>query len=219
MVVTVRSRRLEYSESTRHALVDSAVDLFTKRGYAATSLDEVAKRARVTKGALYHHFSGKQALFEAAFDAVETTVMSRLTQIVVGPGDPWERAMNGIRHYVEICLDPSYQRIVVHEAPVVMGWERWREAEDHFSFGLVRAAIQALVDGDVIEDLPVEVSARLLFGALTAGATVIARADDPKKAGAEVSTTIVRMLERLRRPDAATEAEPNGRSTHRGRRR
>jgi AcrR family transcriptional regulator len=219
MVVTVRSRRLEYSESTRHALVDSAVDLFTKRGYAATSLDEVAKRARVTKGALYHHFSGKQALFEAAFDAVETTVMSRLTQIVVGPGDPWERAMNGIRHYVEICLDPSYQRIVVHEAPVVMGWERWREAEDHFSFGLVRAAIQALVDGDVIEDLPVEVSARLLFGALTAGATVIARADDPKKAGAEVSTTIVRMLERLRRPDAPTEAEPNGRSAHRGRRR
>ena len=219
MVVTVRSRRLEYSESTRHALVDSAVDLFTKRGYAATSLDEVAKRARVTKGALYHHFSGKQALFEAAFDAVETTVMSRLTQIVVGPGDPWERAMNGIRHYVEICLDPSYQRIVVHEAPVVMGWERWREAEDHFSFGLVRAAIQALVDGDVIEDLPVEVSARLLFGALTAGATVIARADDPKKAGAEVSTTIVRMLERLRRPDAPMEAEPNGRSAHRGRRR
>jgi AcrR family transcriptional regulator len=216
-MVTVRSRRLEYSESTRHALVDSAVHLFTKRGYAATSLDEVAKRSRVTKGALYHHFSGKQALFEAAFDAVESTVMAKLTEIVVGPGDPWERAMNGIRHYVDICLDPSYQRIVVHEAPVVMGWERWREAEDHFSFGLVRTGIQALIDGGMIEDLPVEVSARLLFGALTAGATVIARADDPKQAGAEVATTIIRMLERLRRPDAAP-AEPPPRSTHRGRR-
>jgi AcrR family transcriptional regulator len=197
----MRSRRLEYSESTRHALVDSALDLFTKRGYAATSLDEVAKRARVTKGALYHHFSGKQALFEAAFDAVENTVMTRLAEIVVGPGDPWERSMNGIRHYVDICLDPSYQRIVIHEAPVVMGWERWREAEDHFSFGLVRAAIQALVDADIIEELSVEVSARLLFGALTAGASVIARADDPKKAGADVAATIIRMLERLRRPE------------------
>jgi AcrR family transcriptional regulator len=219
-VVTMRSRRLEYSESTRHALVDSAVDLFTKRGYAATSLDEVARRARVTKGALYHHFSGKQALFEAAFDAVENTVMTRLAEIVVGPGDPWERSMNGIRHYVDICLDPSYQRIVVHEAPVVMGWERWREAEDHFSFGLVRAAIQALVDGDVIDELPVEVSARLLFGALTAGATVIARADDPKKAGAEVSSTIIQMLERLRRPEnpPADDAQP-ARSGPRGRRR
>jgi AcrR family transcriptional regulator len=221
-VVTVRSRRLEYSESTRHALVDSAVHLFTKRGYSATSLDEVAKRARVTKGALYHHFSGKQALFEAAFDAVESTVMTRLAEIVVGPGDPWERAMNGIRHYVDICLDASYQRIVVHEAPVVMGWERWRETEDHFSFGLVRAAIQALIDGEVIDDMPVEVTARLLFGALTAGATVIARAEDPKKAGAEVSTTVIQILERLRRPTPSTDddnpVESKSRSNHRGRR-
>jgi AcrR family transcriptional regulator len=215
-VVTVRSRRLEYSESTRQALVDGAVDLFTKRGYAATSTDEVAKRARVTKGALYHHFSGKQALFEAAFDSVESAVLSRLTEIVVGPGDPWDRAMNGIRHYIEICLDPSYQRIVVHEAPVVMGWERWREAEDHFSFGLVRTAIQALIDAGEIDDLPVEATARLLFGALTAGATTIARSDDPKKTGAEVSTTIIRMLERLRGPGARPEPEP---APRRGRRR
>jgi AcrR family transcriptional regulator len=209
-MVTMRSRRLEYSESTRHALVDSAVDLFTRRGYAATSLDEIARRARVTKGALYHHFTGKQALFEAAFDAVESQVMTRLAEIVVGPGDPWERAMNGIRHYIEICLDPSYQRIVVHEAPVVMGSERWRKAEDQFSFGLVRAAIQALVDSGELEDLPVEVTARLLFGTLTAGATLIARAEDSKKASAEVSSTIIRMLERLRRPDdRGRPTEPN----------
>jgi AcrR family transcriptional regulator len=197
----MQSRRLEYSESTRQALVDSAVELFTKRGYASTSLDEVAKRARVTKGALYHHFSGKQALFEAAFDAVETLVMARLAEIVVGPGDPWERAMNGVRQYIKICLDPSYQRIVVHEAPVVMGWERWREAEDHFSFSIVRSSIQALVESGVIDDMPVEVASRLLFGALTAGAAVIARAENPKKASAEVAATVVRMLERLRRGD------------------
>ncbi|HEX4705295.1 MAG TPA: TetR/AcrR family transcriptional regulator [Pseudonocardiaceae bacterium] len=215
----MRSRRLEYSESTRHALVDSAVDLFTKRGYAATSLDEVAKRARVTKGALYHHFSGKQALFEAAFDAVESTVMTRLAEIVVGPGDPWERAMNGIQQYIKICLDPSYQRIVIHEAPVVMGWERWREAEDHFSFGLVRASIQALVDGGELTDMPVEVTARLLFGSLTAGATLIARADDPKKAGAEVSSTIIRMLTKLRGVGGDDDTENNGGANHRGRRR
>ena len=210
-MVTVRSRRLEYSESTRHALVDSAVELFTKRGYAATSLDEVAKRARVTKGALYHHFSGKQALFEAAFDAVESTVINRLTEILGGPGDPWDRAMNGIRHYIQVCLDPSYQRIVVHEAPVVMGWERWREAEERCSFGLVRSGLQALIDAGEIDDLPVEATARLLFGALTAGATMIARSADPKKTGAEVSTTIIRMLERLRRP----QPEPGPRRTRR----
>src|SRR4051795_6117059 len=121
-VATMRSRRLEYSESTRDALVDSAVELFTKRGYAGTSLDEVAKRARVTKGALYHHFSGKQALFEAAFDIVETKAMGRLSVAVDGDGSAWDRAMAGIHAYVSVCLDPSYQRIVIHEAPVVMGW-------------------------------------------------------------------------------------------------
>jgi AcrR family transcriptional regulator len=180
--------------------VDSAIELFTKRGYAATSLDEVAKRARVTKGALYHHFSGKQALFEAAFDSVEGTVMARLAEIVTAPGDAWESAKNGVRDYIKICLDPSYQRIVIHEGPVVMGWERWREAEEHFSFGLVKAGIQALIDQGEIEDLPVEVASRLLFGALSAAAMLIASSTDPKKASAEVSATIIRMLERLRDP-------------------
>jgi AcrR family transcriptional regulator len=163
----------------------------------------VARKARVTKGALYHHFSGKQALFEAAFAVVEGTAKARLGEILMaGEDTAWERATNGLRQYIKICLDPSYQRIVIHEAPVVMGWERWREAEDHFSFGLVRASIQACVDSGEFEDLPVEVTARLLFGALSAAATMIAGAEDPKKTGAEVTATIIRMLERLRCPQA-----------------
>jgi AcrR family transcriptional regulator len=192
------SRRVEYSESTRQALVDNAVELFTKRGYAGTSLDEVTKRARVTKGALYHHFSGKQALFEAAFDAVENKFMTRLAEIVSAPGDPWETAIAGLRAYVRVCLEPSYQRIVIHEAPVVMGWERWREAEEHFSYGLLRTAISLLVESGEIEDMPVEITARLLFGSLSAGASTIAAASDPKKASADVERTIVRVVEGLR---------------------
>lgn len=194
----MRSRRLEYSESTRQALVDSACELFTKRGYAGTSLDEIAKRARVTKGALYHHFSGKQAMFEAAFDAVERHTIERLRRIVSQPGDPWQTAMAALRSYIQICLEPPYQRIVVHEGPVVMGWERWREAEDQYSFGLIRQTVQSMVDAEAIEDIPVEVTSRLLFGALSAAATVIATAADQERAGAEVTTAVERMLERLR---------------------
>jgi AcrR family transcriptional regulator len=194
----MRSRRVDYTESTRQALVDSALDLFTRRGYAGTSLDAIVKRARVTKGALYHHFSGKQGLFEAAFDKVETAALDRLTAVVDGDGDAWERAMSGIQAYVRVCLEPSYQRIVIHEAPVVMGWERWREAEEHFSYGLVRATVEALVDAGEIEPLPVEVTARVLFGALSAGAETIAGSADPKKAAAEVSRTIVAVMEGMR---------------------
>lgn len=218
-VVTVRSRRLEYSESTRQALVDSAVELFTKRGYAGTSLDEVAKRARLTKGALYHHFSGKQALFEAAFDAVENEFVSKLTEIVSAPGDPWATAIAGLRAYVRVCLEPSYQRIVVHEAPVVMGWERWREAEEHFSYGLLRSTIEVLVESGELEQLPVETMTRLLFGALSAGASSIAGASDPRKASAEVERTIVRVVEGLRVREAPVREEPPRRDGRRSRRR
>ncbi|MEO6085748.1 MAG: TetR/AcrR family transcriptional regulator [Umezawaea sp.] len=214
--MTTGSRRVEYSESTRQALVDNAVELFTKRGYAGTSLDEVTKRARVTKGALYHHFSGKQALFEAAFDAVENKFMTRLSEIVSAPGDPWTTAIAGLRAYVRVCLEPSYQRIVIHEAPVVMGWERWREAEEHFSYGLLRTAIELLVDSGEIDDVPVETTARLLFGALSAGASTIAAATDPKKASAEVEWTIVRVVEGLRVRDGDPAPVPvRGRSRSR----
>ncbi|RJQ88074.1 TetR/AcrR family transcriptional regulator [Amycolatopsis panacis] len=196
----MRSRRLDYSESTRSALVESAVELFTKRGYASTSLDEVAKRARVTKGALYHHFAGKQALFEAAFESVESLVYDRLEKIMTGPGTAWERALGGLKAFIGSCLDPAYQRIAIHEAPVVMGWERWREAEEQCSFGLVRAGLQLLVDAGEVEPVPVEVTSRLLFGALSSAATEIASAADPKKVGAEIEDVIVRMLLRVRRP-------------------
>ena len=179
--------------------MDSAVDLFTKRGYAGTSLDEVVKRARVTKGALYHHFSGKQALFEAAFTQVETRSIESLTALITADGDAWETAVAGLRAYVRKCLEPEYQRIIVHEAPVVMGWERWREAEEQFSFGLLRTAVQLLVDAGEIEEAPVEIMARLLFGALSASASMIASSSDPKRTGREVERAILRVLEGLRK--------------------
>jgi AcrR family transcriptional regulator len=195
----MRSRRVDYTESTRQALVDSALDLFTKRGYAGTSLEAIVRRARVTKGALYHHFTGKQALFEAVFDQVEAAAMNRLSKVVAGDGTAWERAMAGIQEYVRVCLDPAHQRIVIHEAPVVMGWERWREAEEQFSYGLVRATVEALVDSGEIEPLPVEVTARILFGALSAGAEAIASSTDKKRAAADVTRTIVAVMEGMRR--------------------
>ncbi|WP_104478782.1 TetR/AcrR family transcriptional regulator [Actinokineospora auranticolor] len=186
--------------STRRDLVDSAITLFTRQGYAATSLEAVVAGAKVTKGALYHHFSGKQALFEAAFDAVESAVVNRLGEVVVhGPGTAWDRAVSGLRAYVEVCLEPSYQRIAIHEGPVVMGWERWQEAAEKYSYGLVRAAVAALVDAGEIDELPVEVTARILFGALRTGAAIIAGAAEPELAGADVSKTITRVLEGMRK--------------------
>ncbi|OLT46956.1 TetR family transcriptional regulator [Saccharomonospora sp. CUA-673] len=198
----MRSRRDDYSESTRSALVRSAVRLFTERGYAGTSLDEIAKNARVTKGALYHHFSGKQAVFEAAFDEVESDVKGRLEKILTGSQPPWDRAMSGLREFIQICLDPAYQRLALHEAPVVMGWQRWREAEDRYSFGLIKQALQDLIDAGEVLAVPVEVTSRLLFGALVNAATEIAGSADPRQVGAQIEDVIVSLLNQVRRTES-----------------
>jgi AcrR family transcriptional regulator len=208
-MATVRSRRHEYSEATRRALVDSAVELFAKRGYAGTSLDEIARTARVTKGALYHHFAGKHALFEAAFDAVETAAMATFSDAMASATEPWQLVRSGLRAYLRMCAEPAFQRIVVHEAPVVMGWERWRECEERYSFGVVRGALQLLLDSGELEPLPAEELARILFGALTAAAMVIAGADDQQRASADVAQIVERVLLGLRRqPDVASLAPP-----------
>ena len=118
------SRRQEYSASTRRALVDVATDLFTDRGYAGTSLDEIVAGARVTKGALYHHFSGKQALFESVFEKVEERAAKDIHKAVRGHRDPWEKALGGLRAFLEVLQEPRYRRIVIADGPAVLGYEK-----------------------------------------------------------------------------------------------
>ncbi|MFR9729144.1 TetR/AcrR family transcriptional regulator [Saccharopolyspora sp. MS10] len=205
-MATARPRRVEHTERTRQALVTSAVALFTKKGYAGTSLDEIAKRARVTKGALYHHFNGKQALFEAAFEEVESQVVRRLSAALRGAGGVWETVRAGLGEFLQVCLEPSYQRIVVHEAPAVMGWERWREAEERFTFGVIRQAVAALVEAGEFIPLPTEALSRVVYGALSAGATTIAGSAEQKKTSAEVGQVIDAVMQGLR----AVRASPAG---------
>src|SRR3954466_4100327 len=85
-----RSRRDEYSEATRQGLIDSARRLFAERGFSRTSTEEIVRAARVTKGALYHHFEGKNALFEAVMDAMEMEFQTRIAAAYEGEGDAWE---------------------------------------------------------------------------------------------------------------------------------
>ncbi len=195
---TARSRRVEYSETTRRALVDSAVELFTERGYAGTSLDEIARAARVTKGALYHHFGGKQALFEAAFEEVERRVTERISSMIADAGDPWTRMLAGLSGFLEVCLEPSYQRIVVQQGPAVMGWECWREAEERSTYGMVRLVVGQLIEQGEIEPLPLEALTRVVYGAMSAGATTIAGSPEPRTTSEEVGRCMERVMAGLR---------------------
>ena len=123
------SRRQQYSASTKRALVKAAEKRFTEHGYSATSLDAIAADAKVTKGALYHHYSGKQALFEAVFADVEERAAKEIQQAVKGVEDPWDKSLAGLREFLAVVQEPAYRRIVVQEGPSVLGYERFREQE------------------------------------------------------------------------------------------
>jgi AcrR family transcriptional regulator len=194
------SRRQQYSASTQRALVDVATKLFTQHGYAATSLDQVVAGARVTKGALYHHFSGKQAVYEAVFEKIESDASARIRKALKGSKDPWEKALIGLRAFLEIVQQPAYQRVVIQEGPAVLGYERFREQEERSSYGLVQDLVRdVLTDSpyDIDEDM-LETFSRIFFGAMSAAGQSVSTAAEPKLAVARVEIAIAHILAGLR---------------------
>ena len=180
-------RRAQYSASTRRALVDVAEQLFTEQGYAATSLDAIVAGADVTKGALYHHYSGKQALFEAVFDRVESAGARQIQAALEGDRDPWEKATAGLRAFLEVVRQPSYSRIVVQDGPSVLGYERFREQEERSTFAYVLDIVRAVLGagGSQVDEGMERTFARIFFGALSSAGTTVSTADDPESQAVE----------------------------------
>jgi AcrR family transcriptional regulator len=194
------SRRAQYSASTRRALVEVAERLFTQHGYAATSLDAVVAGADVTKGALYHHYSGKQALFEAVFAKVESAGAEEIQAALERHGDPWENAIAGLRAFLAVVRQPSYSRIVVQDGPSVLGYERFREQAARSTFAYVLDIVHAVLaagDWQVDEDLE-HTFARIFFGAMSSAGTTVSRSDDADTEAARVELAIGFILSGLR---------------------
>lgn len=196
--VSGSSRRQQYSASTKRALVDVARELFTEQGYASTSLDAIVAGARVTKGALYHHFSGKQALFEAVFEKVEADASARIRTAIRTTRDPWEKATLGLREFLDVVQQAEYSRIVIQEGPVVLGYERYREQEERSTFGIVQEIVSSVLESYDLEPSMVETFSRVFFGAMSAAGAAVSSAEDPRRASAEVEAAIAFILEGLR---------------------
>jgi AcrR family transcriptional regulator len=192
------SRRSEYSASTKRALVDVAAELFTEHGYAGTSLDAIVAGARVTKGALYHHFSGKQALFEAVFEQVEAEASKTISKAVRTTKDPWEKAVTGLREFLMVVQQPAYRRVVIQEGPVVLGYERYREQEERSTFGIVQEIVASVLASYDLEPSMVETFSRVFFGAMSAAGSAVSSAEDTQRASAEVEAAIAFILAGLR---------------------
>jgi AcrR family transcriptional regulator len=194
----VTPTKAEQADATRTALSAAARQLFTERGYAATSTTEIVERAGVTRGALYHHFAAKDELFRAVFEQLEGEVTKHVAQEALTSDDPLEQLRRGTRAYLDACIDPAVQRVVLLDGPSVLGWEAWQEIEQRYGYGLVRAGVEAAIGAGLISPQPVDALAHVLFGALTEAGMVVARADAPRTARSEMEAAMDRLLDGLR---------------------
>jgi AcrR family transcriptional regulator len=193
------SSKAEQSEATRTKLIRVARDLFARRGYNDVSTEEVVRRAGVTRGALYHQFRDKRDLFAAVVEHVEQEVLERIAEAALSEEDPWEQHRAAVGAYLDVCLEPAVQRIVLTDAPSVLGLAAWREIEAKYGFALVSAGLRSVIDAGYIEEQPVEPLAHLLLGALTEGGLLIARSEDRNAARREVGDGLDRILRGLRK--------------------
>src|ERR1700735_3189543 len=139
-----RSRREEYSDATRQALLSAGHDIFAREGYQAAAIEAISRAARVTRGAFYHHFEDKKALFDALVNEMQAEAAAKIEARAKTHKAIWDRLSAGIDAYLDVCLEPEYGRIVVREAPVVLGAERNREIEEAYPMALLTATLDAL---------------------------------------------------------------------------
>jgi AcrR family transcriptional regulator len=186
------------SEATRTRLLAAARALFAEHGYAGVGTEEIVREAGVTRGALYHQFADKQALFRAVFEAVEEEIIVRAGQQVAQAPDPLAGLRAGFLGWLDAAADPAVQRIVLVDAPAVLGWEEWRAIGMRYGMGATTAALQHAMDAGAIAEQPVAALSHAMVGALDEAAMYVARADDQATARADMELVLDRLVQALR---------------------
>jgi AcrR family transcriptional regulator len=190
------------SEATRRLLVTAARALFGARGYAGVGTEEIVRAAGVTRGALYHQFRDKTDLFAAVAEEVEAEIADRIAAGAAGAAaDPVGALRAGARLFLDACAEPEVERIILLDAPAVLGWEAWRDLAGRYGLGLVQLALQSAMDAGAIVPQPVVPLAHVLTGALNECALYVARADDPPTAREQCAAIFDRILRSIT-PDA-----------------
>jgi AcrR family transcriptional regulator len=183
-----RRTQADRSAATRDALVAAARRLFAEPGFADVPADEIVAAAGVTRGAMYHQFADKTALFDAVLEAVEADIATRLAGDVAAAGisDPVDALRHAMRTWLEICAEPEIHRIALIDGPSVLGWARWREVCQRHVFGLVQALLDHGIELGRIRAQPPRPLAHVLMGAGDEAALYVTGAEDRPRARAEM---------------------------------
>jgi AcrR family transcriptional regulator len=192
------AKQSERRAATTEAILTAARLMFGTRGFAATTMDEIAEAAHVAKGAVYHHFKTKEAVFAEVFDLVSRDLVVEIDGAARAEKDVLAAMVAGTQHYFAATAKGPTGQIILRDGPAVLGWERWREIDAKHFGGKMPRAIAAAMQAGLIAKQPVEPLARLLLGAVTEAAVACAGRADIAKAGAEYARAFKSLVEALR---------------------
>jgi AcrR family transcriptional regulator len=190
--------RVERGRTTRERLVTTARELFGTHGYEATSIGTILESSGVARGALYHHFPTKEALFEAVLDRTVAEIARSAAEAARAAGDdPVATLRAGFGAWLRLALDPAVQRISLVDAPAVVGYSRWRELDERHVLGGIRANLRRLARNGALPETDIDLLAHMLLAAVNEAALMVARAEDPEAGLAAGQAAVDRLLDRL----------------------
>jgi AcrR family transcriptional regulator len=192
--VPVKPLRARQAEATRGLLIDVARKNFTEHGYAATSIDDIIQQAGVARGALYHHFAGKEALFRAVYETVEAEVVSRVMEVAASQSSPWDAVRAGLGTFLDACLEPSFRRIVVLDSVSVLQSDVLEVGIDPHELPMLRSVLTPLLGTTAFGGIAIESLTYVALGGLYGASLYIARASDPRAARAEVDLVLETLI-------------------------
>jgi AcrR family transcriptional regulator len=194
-----RRTQEERSAATRDALISAARKLWGLRGYAEVGTPEIATAAGVTRGAMYHQFADKAALFSEVVEAVEQDVMARMATLVAESGatTPADAIRAAVDAWLEVSGDPEVRQLILLDAPSVIGWAAFRDVAQRYSLGMTEQLLVQAIEAGQLARQPVRALAHVLIGALDEAAMAIATADDPKRARRETEEVLHRLIDAM----------------------
>lgn len=195
--MSVKRLRDRQAEATRELLVGIARERFVEQGYAATAIDDIVQRAGIAKGALYHHFRGKDALFKAVYDAVLDETAEAVIAAALTEDDPWAAVRAGLSAFLDACLQPAFRRVVIIDSVAVLAANSWEGGMEGVELPMLRVVLTPLVDS-ALPGIALDPLAHVALGGLYGSALFIARAADPQAARAQAEAVLDVVLRGVR---------------------
>src|SRR5690242_17269691 len=191
-----RRTQAERTAATRALLIDAARKLFADKGFADVSTQAIVAAAGVTRGALYHQFDDKAALFAAVYEDVERDLVADIAAQIMEEQspDPLAAMRLGARLFLDRCSAPDVQRIVLIDAPAVLGWDQWRAVGVKYGLGVIEGMLAHAIAEGAVPEQPLRPTAHVLLGALDEAALYISRASDRDQARADMIAVSNRLL-------------------------